>query len=191
MEFLHWPFALWPNVLKSPKPKLSEEGLSKRIKVWLNQTIPTVFLHMTSTMSNIVFWSNVAYHHVSHGRKIPVSTASTVCSKGTSTNYNRLSHTNLKIDEGAESCHSHVPYLHQCDSVVSTKSQHFTPTISCKHSQAWAWKKVGQTSKKAGGGPRRIVIQMNNSYCLISSWCHLPVFNYYFHNSRALRAEIT
>lgn len=66
-----------------------------------------------------------------------------------------------------------MPYLHQCDSVVSTKSQHFTPTISCKHSQAWAWKKVGQTSKKAGGGPRRIVIQMNNSYCLISSWCLL------------------
>lgn len=140
---------------------------------------------MTATTSNIVFQSNVAYHHVSHGRKIPVSTASKVCSKGTSTNYKWFSHTNLKIDEGAESCHSHVPYLHQCDSVVSTKSQHFTPTISCKHSQAWAWKKVGQTSKKAGGGPRRIVIQMNNSYCLISSWCH-SVFNYRAHDSGAL-----
>lgn len=118
--------------------------------------------------------------------KIPVSTASKVFSKGTSTNYNWFSHTNLKIGEGAESCHSHVPYLHQCDSVVSTKSQHFTPTISCKHSQAWAWKKVGQTSKKAGGGPRRIVIQMNNNYCLISSWCPFLLFSYHVPDSEIL-----
>lgn len=122
--------------------------------------------------------------------KIPVSTASKVCSKGTSTNYNWFSHTNLKIVEGAESCHSHVPYLHQCDSVVSTKSQHFTPTISCKHSQAWAWKKVGQTSKKAGGGPR-IVIQMNNSYCLISSWYLLFLITMFTTQMLSLRAEIT